>query len=282
MVASTDAKEAEWIANQIESYIHRGLCEYSDIGILLRSVSTSAPPFIDVFRDRGIPLIIGGGVGLFRKDEARAVGMLFSWLFEKSHWRLDPRRADPVIDGKDMLPFAINAWKAAVPYPLPNDMAGKLKTWKSETLSGKFEHFTGAYQELLNILGYLALDPEDPNQAVVMANLGRFNTILTDYETAAMLGGNERDWARDTAGLFEYITGHANGTYDEKIGEDLRGINAVQITTIHQAKGLEWPIVFMPAMMSNRFPSKNAGKQKKVMIGRDLFDAKRYEGSVRG
>ena len=26
----------------------------------------------------------------------------------------------------------------------------------------------------------------------------------------------------------------------------------------------------------------NAGKQKKVMIGRELFDAKRYEGSVRG
>jgi DNA helicase-2/ATP-dependent DNA helicase PcrA len=113
-----------------------------------------------------------------------------------------------------------------------------------------------------------------------MANLGRFNTILTDYETAAMLGGNDRDWARDTAGLFEYITGHDNGTYDEQMGEDLQGINAVQITTIHQAKGLEWPIVFMPAMMSNRFPSKNTGKQKKVLIGRDLFDAARYEGSI--
>ncbi|MFZ2471377.1 MAG: ATP-dependent DNA helicase [Methanothrix sp.] len=280
LVASSEAKEAEWIATQIESYIHRGLCEYSDIGILLRSVSTSAPPFIDVFRDRGIPLIIGGGVGLFRKDEARAVGMLFSWLFEKSHWRLDPRRADPVIDGKDMLPFAIRAWKAAVSYSLPKDIGDKLKTWKNETLSGKFKHFTEAYQDLLNILGYLALDPEDPNQAVIMANLGRFNTILTDYETAAMLGGNDRDWIRDTEGLFEYITGHANGTYSELIGEDLQGINAVQITTIHQAKGLEWPIVFMPALMSNRFPSKNTGKQKKVMIGRDLFDAARYEGTI--
>jgi DNA helicase-2/ATP-dependent DNA helicase PcrA len=110
MVASNDRQEAEWIATQIESYIRRGLSEYSDIGILLRSVSTSAPPFIDVFRYRGIPLIIGGGVGLFRKDEARAVGMLFSWLIEKSRWRLDPRRADPVIDGKDLLPFAVNAF----------------------------------------------------------------------------------------------------------------------------------------------------------------------------
>jgi DNA helicase II / ATP-dependent DNA helicase PcrA len=280
LVASSDRREAEWIAAQVENYIRQGLCEYSDIGILLRSVSTSAPPFIDVFRDRGIPFIIGGGVGLFRKDEARAVGMLFSWLFEKSRWRLDPRRADPVIDGRDLLPYAIKAWKAAVPYSLPEGIGERLKAWKSTVLAGEFEHFTEAYQNLLNLLGYLALDPEDPNQAVIMANLGRFNTILTDYETAAMLGGNDRDWARDTAGLFEYITGHANGTYGEQIGEDLQGINAVQITTIHQAKGLEWPIVFMPALMSNRFPSKNAGKQKKVMIGRDLFDAARYEGSI--
>jgi DNA helicase-2/ATP-dependent DNA helicase PcrA len=280
IVASNDKKEAEWIATQIESYIHRGLCEYSDIGILLRSVSTSAPPFIDMFRYRGIPLVIGGGVGLFRKDEARAVGMLFSWLSEKSRWRLDPRRADPVIDGKDLLPFAVNAWKAAVPYPLPEDLEDQLKTWKSMVLTGQFKHFTEAYQQLLTLLGYLALDPEDPNQAVIMANLGRFNTILTDYETAAMLGGNDRDWAGDMAGLSEYITGHANGTYSEQIGEDLQGINAVQVTTIHQAKGLEWPIVFMPALMSNRFPSKNTGKQKKVLIGRELFDAARYEGSV--
>jgi DNA helicase-2/ATP-dependent DNA helicase PcrA len=280
VVVSTARKEAEWIADQIEGYIHRGLCEYGDIGILLRSVSISAPPFIDVFRDRGIPLIIGGGVGLFRKDEARAVGMLFSWLFERSFWRLDPRRPESTVDGQDMFYAALNAWRAAVPYSLPDDIEADLNKWKKETLSGRFRHFTEAYQELLNILGYLALDPAESSQAVVMANLGRFNTILTDYETAAMLGGAERDWGRDAECLFEYIKGHANGSYSEQIGEDLRGIDAVQLTTIHQAKGLEWPIVFMPALVAGRFPSILAGKPKRVMIGRELFEAKRYEGSI--
>jgi DNA helicase-2/ATP-dependent DNA helicase PcrA len=280
VVPGTAEKEAQWIADQIWSYTDRGLCEYSDIGILLRSVSISAPAFIDVFRQRDIPLIIAGGVGLFRKNEARAVGMLFSWLFDRSYWRLDPRRPESTVDGQDMFRAALHAWRSAVPYPLPEDIEASLVNWKKDTLAGKFRHFTEAYQELLNILGYSDLDPSDPGQAVIMANLGRFNTILTDYETAAMLGGTDRNWSRDAAGLFEYIKGHATGAYNEQIGEDLRGINAVQLTTIHQAKGLEWPVVFMPSLVEGIFPSSRTGKPKRVMIGRELFDAERYEGSL--
>jgi len=65
------------------------------------------------------------------------------------------------------------AWNAAVPYSLPKDIGDKLIKWKKETLSGNFKHFIEAYQELPNILGYFALYPEDPNQAVIMANQGR-------------------------------------------------------------------------------------------------------------
>jgi hypothetical protein len=75
----------------------------------------------------------------------------------------DPHRAYPVIDGKDMHPFAIKAWKAAIPYSLLKDILDRLKAWKSMVLSGAFEHFNEPYHELLNILGYLALDAEDPN-----------------------------------------------------------------------------------------------------------------------
>jgi hypothetical protein len=41
---------------------------------------------------------------------------------------------------------------------LPSDIEYKLNAWKKETLSDEFGHFTKAYQELLNILGYLNLD----------------------------------------------------------------------------------------------------------------------------
>ena len=42
--------------------------------------------------------------------------------------------------------------------------------------------------ELLTILGYQYLDPENPEHAVMMANLGRFGSMLTDFETANRVG----------------------------------------------------------------------------------------------
>ena len=35
--------------------------------------------------------------------------------------------------------------------------------------------------------------------------------------------------------------------------------NAVVITTVHQSKGLQWPVVFIPALQRNRFPAQKQG-----------------------
>jgi len=48
LVASSDRREAEWIAAQVESYIPRGLCEYSDIGILMRKMINLNCPSIRI------------------------------------------------------------------------------------------------------------------------------------------------------------------------------------------------------------------------------------------
>jgi hypothetical protein len=48
-------------------------------------------------------------------------------MLEANRLRADPHRADPVIDGKDMHPFAIKAWKAAIPYSLLKDILDRLK-----------------------------------------------------------------------------------------------------------------------------------------------------------
>ena len=50
--------------------------------------------------------------------------------------------------------------------------------------------------------------------------------------------------------------------------------------TVHQAKGLEWPVVFVPALVDGRFPSGMAGRPQEWLIPRELFDAEKYEGDL--
>ena len=282
VVHETDNQEAEWVAEQIERYIQKGICSYSDIGILLRSVATSAPRFVDAFRSREIPFVIGGKVGLFRRAEAQAVGMLFSWLYEDGFWVIDLWNWGNQITGDDLLQTGLDSWQEAIPfYPLSADVIENLNEWKEATLDSKFKNFIGVYYALLNILGYLNLDPSDSNQAVIMANLGRFSSLLADYETAIMLGGIRRRWDRDMKGLCWYMNSYATSSYEEQTGEDIRGIDAVQLMTVHQAKGLEWPVVFIPAMVNTRFPSTMVGRERNWYIPRDHFDVvTKYEGDV--
>ena len=57
-----------------------------------------------------------------------------------------------------------------------------------------------------------------------------------------------------------YIQNWARGAYEDFEGEENVELDAVDLTTIHQAKGLEWPIVFVPALTSRRFPSSRTGQ----------------------
>ncbi|HOO49680.1 MAG TPA: ATP-dependent DNA helicase [Alphaproteobacteria bacterium] len=279
---SSDISEAAWVADQIEHYVGQGQCSYGDIGILFRSVNTSGPAFIDEFRRRRIPFIVGGKVGLFRRSEVQAVGKLIAWLardgfFQKSRFSREAVRGDALVD------IALSDWQDAVPeVHLPADMGDILNDWKNAVLNGDYHHFTAVYQELLSLLGFHQLDPNNREHAVIMANLGRFGTLLTDFETANRLGGRSIHWEADTNGLCWFMNTYAMGAYEEHSGDDIRGIDAVQLMTVHQAKGLEWPLVFVPSVVSGRFPSRMAGSRKRWLIPRELFDVFRYEGDVEG
>ncbi len=272
--------EAEWVVSQIETYANNGHCNYSDISILLRSVTTSGGPFIDLLRERSIPYIVGGKVGLFRRPEAQAVGELFVWLHDNGFWVEDPWNWHNRTRGDDLLVSALTNWRSATGFTLTEQHVSDVWDWKAKLLAGEFDNFTEAYHDLLIRLGYLTLDPGDRMHAAIMANLGRFNTLLTDYESSIRFGGRSVNWGRVMNGLCWYINAYATGAYDEQPSEDIRGINAVQIMTIHQAKGLEWPIVFVPCLTNLRFPSKNTGRKQDWHIPREMFDVARYEGSI--
>ncbi len=58
--------------------------------------------------------------------------------------------------------------------------------------------------------------------------------------------------------------------------------DAVTLTTVHQAKGMQWPAVFIPCLRKNRFPSKRHGGLGlfHVIPEAAIADADRYRGTV--
>jgi DNA helicase-2/ATP-dependent DNA helicase PcrA len=167
-----------------------------------------------------------------------------------------------------------------------DDVEDKLYALKKElllqSLKPRFKNLTEVFYSILNILGYQELDPSKPLDGVIMANLGRFHNLLTDYEAANRLGGRSIKWREDLNGLCWFMNTYATEAYGEQQppSDDIRNINAIQIMSIHQAKGLEWPVVFVPALVRQRFPSSRVGEQKFWCdIPRDMFDADRYEGT---
>ena len=116
---------------------NRGL-KYSDIGLLTRSVSLAAGPLVDEFKARRIPYIVGGKVGLFKRDEAKAMGCIFSWFCEDGFWVEDPWKWNEKISGDDLLEAALQFWKAAYHHIAPEDAETKLRKIKGDLNSTRF------------------------------------------------------------------------------------------------------------------------------------------------
>jgi DNA helicase-2/ATP-dependent DNA helicase PcrA len=274
----TNRSEASWVIDQVDRLVTNDkLCDYSDIAILLRSVSTSAEPFIEACKDKGIPYLVGGKVGLFRRDEAQIAGRLYAWLSDDGFWWLNAYTRESV-DGEDLLRTAALLY-SRLP-GLGNFPEKALREWRQQVRMGQFKHFTETYQALLVTLGFRSLDPENKLHSAMMANLGRFNALLTDYESAIRRGGDTVNWSGVWKGLTWYMNSYAVGAYEEQPAEDLRGVDALQIMTVHQAKGLEWPMVFVPCVTGKRFPSSGSRRGSAWHIPESIFDHTRYAGGL--
>lgn len=283
VVSYENAKEeAEKIVSEIIEAKERG-GNYSDFGVLFRSVNTSGQPIIDELRKRKIPYVVGGKLGLFKRDEAQALGRLFVWLHDgKGFWQLNSWNPNDKISGEDLVNTAIEFWKNAVNFNISDDIFEKLKSWKIRILSEEFSDYKEILSNLLVTLEYKRLNQDDPYDANIMANIGRFSTLLGDFESSNRYGGKDRNWnlLSELNSLCWYINTYATKAYEEQPSDDLSAIDAVNVMTIHQSKGLEWPTVFLPSMIKGRFPSSKSGSKKKWMISEDLFVSSRYKGGV--
>ena len=283
--AATELSEAGWIAKLVLDLADEGVA-FRDIAVLVRS-SAAYPKLVNQFATFDIPVQPGGRTGLFEQPEAEVLGKAIVWLTGLD-WKMGFTRGIPVTD-ESLLDDCQRVFELDVP---GRTRVGRfLRQWRAVVPSKtRRANLVGELYEFLNELDVRRWDLTDARQVNRLGTLARFSSLLADYESARrrarpdedvvgeQVGGEDRGtWYYKNLGF--HIVNYANGAYEGFDGEPDFALNAIDLTTVHRAKGLEWPVVFMPSLTARRFPTSRAGDVQSWLVPREAFAASRYEGS---
>jgi DNA helicase II / ATP-dependent DNA helicase PcrA len=280
----TEQEEAYEIARLIANLNATGL-PFSDIAILARS-RAAYPKILEELAALGIPVQPGGRSGLFEQPEARAIGRLMCWLVGYD-WRDQRGPSTPIA-----LDILVEEFVSIFNLSPRQQLA--FETWLDEMkvlvpATDRVADLIGEFYQLLEIFNIRAWDMTNPIVVNRLGTLARITNLFVDYEIVykrarpdaaiegEQVGGQDRgEWYYRN--LATFILNYANGEFDGFEGEEDLLIDAVDLTTVHSSKGLEWPAVFIPSLTTNRFPSMYSGRSQEWLVPREMFDAPRYEG----
>jgi len=272
-------EEAEYIAKTCRALVgtlinegngKRGI-SWSDMAILLR-VTKTGEPIRQALRQEGIPCVSVGMNTLFDAPEAEAARQLFYFMVNRA-------TRDDVLAAWQAANLGISdkVLKAAVREQ--ESIRAKMKAEDDEV---RFSVYN-IQRQFMGFLERINLREETvPGQRgeVVFYNLAKFSQAISDFENIYFHSKPVSKY-QSFAGFLQY---QAEMAYGETVGPDEKFVcpDAVQILTIHKAKGLQWPAVFVPQLVRNRFPAaRHGGRTPWHIIPATSVDKQaRYLGSI--
>lgn len=243
----------------------RGL-DYSDIAILLRKWKP-ATALADALKKAGIPYVVTGVAQLFEQDEIKACVDIFRFIAQEIDNHALYQSWMSVSSGfdKEMLTASIND----IAKIKPNNTHWH-ELFNLQEIFIRFREKAGITEDRV-----VGSDGNNISRAeIVFYNMGMFSQVIEDFEVIHF-----RDDQEDKLKNFlNFLIYSAKDYYPEGwLNKSITVPNAITITTIHQAKGLEWPVVFLPRMNRNYFPAKGKGGLSPWhILDRNII--KNYEG----
>jgi DNA helicase-2/ATP-dependent DNA helicase PcrA len=225
----------------------RGL-SWSDFAVLFRSVSKDAGPLVEEMKHREIPYVIKGLARLFDAPEVQACVKCFQFIMRQ-------------VTEAELTDAWLGANLGLTPEVLADGIAvlEEARIWKAGERWGTYN----IQRTYLRFLEALKIREESiPSAAgttrgeLVFYNLGKFSQAISDFEQIYFQSEPQRKYE----GFVNWLTFQAPDYYAESDADvGYATPDAVTIATVHQAKGMQWPAVFIPAMRRNRFPSRRQG-----------------------
>ena len=273
-VYETITQEADAVAGAIEEEVKGGRRAYRDFAILVRA-NADADPFLRSLNLRGVPWTFSGNQGLYARQEVRlciaflrvlarpddsvsVYALAASWLFgvpavdlarcgahadRRNRWLFDVLRG---LDETPELRAALSAEGAEAIARLVKELERYLGL-AAELGTGEL-----LYQFLADSgwLGRMSR-ASTAREEVEVQNVARFFRRIQDA-TQVLPRDHVREFVKHLDALIE-------AGEDPAVAEADVDVPAVRVLTVHKAKGLEFPVVFVVGLVQGRFPWPSRG-----------------------
>ncbi|NOY78256.1 MAG: UvrD-helicase domain-containing protein [Calditrichaeota bacterium] len=265
------SSEADAVAEIIQEQVEQGKRRYSDFAILVRA-NNDADPFLTSLRMAGIPAQFSGSRGLYKQHEIQlllaflrvlydfADSKSLSLLAESEIYQMpvqDQKRCYHVASRNNRSLFDVFQHYKQYPELEALSVEGRATLEKMVTdinayLKMARENSTGVVlYEFLTQSGYLKRLTQQSSleSDLKIQNIAKFFEIVKSFGDVAQV---------DRVSYFvEYLdllieAGDDPATADVDLEAD-----AVHVLTVHKAKGLEFPVVFLVSLVEQKFPHRN-------------------------
>ena len=271
--AFTEQDEAVDIVSEIQSRMRKDGAQYQDFAILYRTNAQSRA-LEEQLRRRNIPYMIYSGNSFFERAEVKDLMAYFKLAVnpqdDESFKRVvnKPARAIGDTTVRALEAFArehgLTLFRAVFAESLEASGLRSAAVQKLRTFGAMIDSFcrkvpvTDAFdlaQEIARTSGILDLYKSDPSidGQARLANIEELvNSVLSFVEDRR----DEAEGAEDTFTLDDYLE-NVSLLSNVDVVDDEDTNNKVALMTVHSAKGLEFPYVFVSGMEDNLFPSQS-------------------------
>ncbi|MCQ8189213.1 DNA helicase PcrA [Streptomyces rugosispiralis] len=277
-VADTEHDEAQFVADEIDRLTDAGDAKAGDVAVFYRTNAQSRV-FEEVFIRVGLPYKVVGGVRFYERKEVRDVLAYLRVLANPEDSvplrrilnvpkRGIGERAEAMIDAlslREKITFPQALRRVDEAYGMAARSANAVKRFNTlmEELHTIVESGAGpatVLEAVLERTGYLAelqasTDPQDETR---IENLQELAAVALEFEQDR---GEENPGT--LADFLEQVALVADS--DQIPDEDTEGSGVITLMTLHTAKGLEFPVVFLSGLEDGVFPHMRALGQTKEL-----------------
>ncbi|WP_437115110.1 DNA helicase PcrA [Streptomyces sioyaensis] len=277
-VADTEHDEAQFVADEIDRLTDAGDAKAGDVAVFYRTNAQSRV-FEEIFIRVGLPYKVVGGVRFYERKEVRDV-LAYLRVLANPEDTVPLRRilnvpkrgigdrAEAMIDAlslREKITFPQALRRVDEAYGMAARSANAVKRFNvlMEELRTIVESGAGpatVLEAVLERTGYLAelqasTDPQDETR---IENLQELAAVALEFE-------QDRGEANPgtLADFLEQVALVADS--DQIPDEDEEGSGVITLMTLHTAKGLEFPVVFLTGMEDGVFPHMRALGQTKEL-----------------